>query len=1070
MTGAAGVVTFLFTDIVGSTALIDQLGDDAADDVRREHFDVLRRAVAESGGQEVKNLGDGLMVSFVSPVAALSCATAMQRAVAGSGLELRVGLHAGEPALEGGDYFGTPVVVAKRLCDLARGGQIVASELLAGFVGTRGGFRFRPLGKLPLKGLSEPVAAVEVERASTSADGATAPPVRPLPRVRAPRPRGPALVGRDREMAVLESELAAVMNGEIRCVLVSGDPGLGKTRLCTEVIARHDEVIALTARGHPMGETTAFGLWAEALDAYLRHLEPADIAAVCGGYLEDLASLLRSVAAVRGGSPAEPPSRQALLEGVTVVLDRLSRAAAVVVVLDDIHDADASSLDCLSYLAHNLAAAPILAILAARPSELPAHPAANRILLSLEQEGLLTRLPIRGLRPERTAELAATVIGYDPPSGLISWLQDRSQGNPLYALGLLRALLDEGADLAAPSLRHLPEDLAERVRSLLATLDEPALSALELMSVIGRPALVNDLEALLAKDPQQLAAILERLGRARTVVEDEGPGGLAYGISHPLIQETIYQSIGGARRRVLHREVGRSLLAAGRPAEAAPHFARSASVGDDEALDALRLALSEAEDRRAYREALATLSSLVNLLPEGDERWLDIAAVISGEAEWIQHPDSTRDDAELGIRALRAIDAVLGPDSDPVRRGTLKLRLTYLLTWGIGDTAQAERTAREAEALFTAAGDRRKALLARHEAAWARAVGGRMGQSGMEWAGIFADAEAMDDAFLMTLVLLAKPQADCTDGRFSEAEAALETGARLAREAFPRPPTAIHATACLSQALQGRPTESARIWDEARAADPAYRHGAYFGMRMVATAFVGEVQVAVALAEERLSWCGQALTAVQSVGFTTAAHAARETGAPDTARRYLSVWRGSRISHDWWMEGPYGDGVAALLDSDEGQEGALERLVSAITRLEEVPARPFAAALLLDLAEVAGQQDESERAAGRLAEIAAQLDRDIYRAMAAVAAGWAALGRQSPEQAVTHIREALALVAPLELGLLRGRAYDLLGRGLGALDPAAAREAFNRAVTEFHSCGAVLRRDRAVAELERLAP
>lgn len=147
---------------------------------------------------------------------------------------------------------------------------------------------------------------------------------------------------------------------------------------------------------------------------------------------------------------------------------------------------------------------------------------------------MLGRLPIGGLRPERIAALAAAVLGHDPPERLVGWLHERSQGYHLYALGLLRALLDEGADLSASRLCHLPEDLAERVRSLLATLDEPALSALELLAVIGRPAMVDDLEALLAKDSDQLSAILDRLRRARTVVEEEGGGSLAYGISHPL--------------------------------------------------------------------------------------------------------------------------------------------------------------------------------------------------------------------------------------------------------------------------------------------------------------------------------------------------------------------------------------------------------------------------------------------------------------------------------------------------------------------------------------------------------
>jgi class 3 adenylate cyclase len=112
----------------------------------------LRQAVADAGGEEVKSLGDGLMVAFGSVLAALGCAVAMQRRVAehnraGSGpaLEVRVGLHAGEPVRDGGDFHGEAVVVAKRLCDLAAWGQIFTSELVTNLVGSPGGFSFRPL-------------------------------------------------------------------------------------------------------------------------------------------------------------------------------------------------------------------------------------------------------------------------------------------------------------------------------------------------------------------------------------------------------------------------------------------------------------------------------------------------------------------------------------------------------------------------------------------------------------------------------------------------------------------------------------------------------------------------------------------------------------------------------------------------------------------------------------------------------------------------------------------------------------------------------------------------------------
>src|SRR4051812_46460109 len=134
-----GFVTVLFTDLVGSTALFDRRGDEAADAIRREHFDALRRAAAAHGGRVVKSTGDGLMVAFASAVAAVRCSVDMQRASgeAADGLELRVGLDAGEPLPEGEDLYGTPVIVASRLCDAASAGEILASDVVAKVAGPR---------------------------------------------------------------------------------------------------------------------------------------------------------------------------------------------------------------------------------------------------------------------------------------------------------------------------------------------------------------------------------------------------------------------------------------------------------------------------------------------------------------------------------------------------------------------------------------------------------------------------------------------------------------------------------------------------------------------------------------------------------------------------------------------------------------------------------------------------------------------------------------------------------------------------------------------------------------------
>jgi class 3 adenylate cyclase len=163
-------VTLLFTDLVGSTELMDRLGDDMAERVLREHFAMLRRASRTHGGTVVKSLGDGLMLAFPSARGAVACAVAMQQrivayneALGAATVELRIGVNAGEAISAEGDYFGTPVVVAKRLCDQASAGQVLLSDMVRTLVGSQSGYRFTALGPVSLKGLVEPVSAFQLD-------------------------------------------------------------------------------------------------------------------------------------------------------------------------------------------------------------------------------------------------------------------------------------------------------------------------------------------------------------------------------------------------------------------------------------------------------------------------------------------------------------------------------------------------------------------------------------------------------------------------------------------------------------------------------------------------------------------------------------------------------------------------------------------------------------------------------------------------------------------------------------------------------------------------------------------
>jgi class 3 adenylate cyclase len=221
---ASGVVTILFTDLVDSTELITRTGDEEAQRIFRAHHDLLAGAAAAHHGEEVKWLGDGLMVAFPSAADAVDCAIAMQqgarRLLHGERVAIRVGLNAGEALREAADYFGLPVVVARRLCDQAAAGQILCSEVVTELLAGRVGFTFQPLGALELKGVPHPVSAWEIAYE-----------IEPSQRV----PNRMPFVGRAAQLTGLRERLTEAATGQGGLVMVAGEPGIGKTRLTEEL-------------------------------------------------------------------------------------------------------------------------------------------------------------------------------------------------------------------------------------------------------------------------------------------------------------------------------------------------------------------------------------------------------------------------------------------------------------------------------------------------------------------------------------------------------------------------------------------------------------------------------------------------------------------------------------------------------------------------------------------------------------------------------------------------------------------------------------------------------------------
>ena len=577
LVAGSGLITILFTDLVGSTELASDLGDVAADQLRREHFASLREAVASSGGTEVKSIGDALMVSYPGAADALAGAAAMQGAVErhnrrldGFKIAMRVGISAGDASFEGGDWFGSPVVESARLCAAATGGQILASEIVRMLAGSRTSIELRALGSMELKGLSAPLAVCEAVWQVTANDA-----LLPLPTFVETDPAFP-FAGRVDQLETLLIAWKESAEGARRAVLVSGEPGIGKTRLVTEAVRSAHDRGAIVLWGRCDEDLGApYEPFVEAIRHYVAVVSPDQLRAELGALGGELVRIVPEISA-RVPSLAEPmradadTERHRLFDSVVDLLAEISAAHPVVLVLDDLHWADKPTLVLLRHLLRSAAPMRLLVVATYRDTDLDRRHPLSDVLADLRRQPGVDRLDLQGLDEDEINGLMTKTAGHDldaAGSVLAGMLHTETEGNPFFVGEVLRHLTETGAIVqvdgrwttdASLADVGIPEGVREVVGRRLSRLSEALNSALAIAAVVGPVFDLATIEGAGGPTGDELFDALDEGAQFGLIREVPGTVG-RYTFAHALVRSSLYEELTTNRRVRMHWRIAEVL-------------------------------------------------------------------------------------------------------------------------------------------------------------------------------------------------------------------------------------------------------------------------------------------------------------------------------------------------------------------------------------------------------------------------------------------------------------------------------------------------------------------------------
>lgn len=623
------LLTIFFCDLVDSTRLSRELDAEALRDVMRRYQDIVAGAVSRYGGHVAKYLGDGVLAYFGWPQAYEDQAERSVRAALDTvamvsavqlddlrQLKVRIGIATGEVvvgdlvgdvAQESGAVIGETPNLAARLQGAAEPGQIVVGENTRRLIGSV--FELEDKGNADLKGFEQSIPVWRVIRESEAES-----------RFEAKHKGRVPFVGRKHELAQLSARWMNATTGDGQVVILSGDAGVGKSRLLRALRQRieADPHIRLSYQCSPYHSSTALhpviqqlvhsaGIAdTDTVDQKLDKLEK--LIALANIPLDETVALIASLLAIPyehryGKLELEPQQLRArTIDALAHQVLNLSKDRTVLLVVEDVHWIDPTTETLIGEMIARSASARVLVVLSQRPEyRAPWYGHAH-----------LTSIVVNRLDKQEATQLARAVAGDRLPDSWIGNIVEKAGGIPLYVEELTKSLAEVNQSEQSPETAPIPDTLQA---SLMARLDrlEDAKQIAQIGSVIGREFSHALVARLWHGSRTEVEAHLDALVESEMVFERGEPPDKRYYFKHALIQDAAYASLLRSRRKELHGAIVTLLeqgsgASADIPPETLAHHAEQGEIWE-KALTYFRLAGLRANDRSAYSEALSSLES-----------------------------------------------------------------------------------------------------------------------------------------------------------------------------------------------------------------------------------------------------------------------------------------------------------------------------------------------------------------------------------------------------------------------------------------------------------------------------